>query len=207
MNRRVLIRNLSLTAAGAVLAGRFDWRHAEADASYSIVTDDPEAVLARMRAVGCSQGNGYSVSRAAVAPSRQDLVVVKSGKLLQPDELRGWEADLMSELRRRRGAATHLLTIEPRSSQPEQTADFRVNGRLIERVSLDKSYRRVVVPGYEGPTVFAIEDGQVGVRTSSCRHQLCRNCGPVRSGRIVCAPNRLVATVSGGGAAYDAISG
>jgi hypothetical protein len=56
-------------------------------------------------------------------------------------------------------------------------------------------------------TVFAVDDGQVRVRSSSCRHELCRNCGKVSSGRIVCAPNRLVATVAGVRSPYDAITG
>lgn len=207
VNRRVLIRNLSLTAAGAVLAGRFDWREDETASSYSIVTHDPETVIDQMRRVGCSPENGYRVERASFEASRQDLAVVRHGRVLQPDELRGWEADLMSKLRRQHRPGTHLITIERRTNQPAQTVEFQVEGRLLERASLGKDYRRIEIPGRHGLTVFSIDEGRVAVHASSCRHQLCRNCGSVRSGRIVCAPNRLVATVSGGDSVYDAISG
>ena len=207
MNRRVLVRNLSLAVAGGAVAAGLDWDQFDEAESYSVITGDHEFVLRKLRRWGCDEERGFNVSTTSIVPAPQDLAVVRSGRLVDPLDLRGGEKELLEYLRTRRMPGDRLVTAERRTPQPAGVVDFRVDGRLIDRVRLDKAYRNIEIKGVHGATIFAIDDNQVRVRSSSCRRQLCRTCGDVRSGRIVCAPNRLVATVSGAKMEHDAVSG
>lgn len=207
MNRRVLIRNISLAVAGGTFVSGLDWDSLEDADSYSIVTDNPGEARATLRRFECDQQHGYAVTTTTIGPAPQDFAVVRTGKLVDPEALTGWERDLLEDLRGRKSFGHSVVTAERRSRQPIGTVDFRVKGRLLERISLDESYGQIEIAGVHGATIFTVDNGQVYVRSSSCRHQLCRKCGKVTSGRIVCAPNRLVATVSGSRSPYDAITG
>jgi len=207
MNRRVVIRNLSLAVGGFGLVKAFDWSALNHERSYSIVTDDPDFAIAQLHRAGCSRDTGFAVTKSPIAACPQDLAVVEGGRLLHPGELTGWEADMMGTLRSCKSPGRHLVTAEPQSRQPNGTVEFTVDGELIDRVDLGRDYRRIEIPGHDGLTVFSVEDGQVAVQSSSCRRQLCKKCGSVSCGQVVCAPNRLVAKVSGRPMQYDAISG
>ena len=112
MNRRVVLRNLSLAVAGTALSRRFVWSGRDAEVSYSIITDSAGSAIAKLRELGLDHGNGFLISRSAIVPSHQDIAVVRSGELLHPDELEGWAADLMIDLRSRSAPGWDLVTVE-----------------------------------------------------------------------------------------------
>jgi hypothetical protein len=207
MNRRVLIRNLSYAFAGSAVAGSLI-RDASADAaSYSIVTSDSAELLRYLRRTGLDLAGEYSVSTVPIPPSRQDLAVVKSGMVIEPEKLDGWEAQLIDHLRSTIEPGDQLVTVERRSPELSEVVEFRVDGIVVDQITLARDYRQIVIEGRQGPTVFSISDGRVAATSSSCRHGMCARCGSLRAGRIVCAPNRLVATVAGGSSTYDAVAG
>lgn len=73
---------------------------------------------------------------------------------------------------------------------------------LSETVTLD-------VPGARYPITVEAEHGRVRVSHSECPSQDCVHTGWVSrsGGQIICLPNRLVITVTGGGADADAVTG
>ena len=72
---------------------------------------------------------------------------------------------------------------------------FEHDGQVCDQIPLHDNFARIEMPGLLGPTVFTLQDGRLSVVTSSCRHQLCKKMGARAGGRIICAPNRLVATL------------
>jgi len=138
------------------------------------------------------------------------LTVLTSAGLLDPAkaDVPTALADLARELRERRAPANFLLSLQ----QPlDRSGELIIesDGRIVDSVNLARDYRSIVVQGPCGPTEFSIGRGLVSVERSSCRHKNCEKMGGLRSGRIICAPNRLVAHVAGGraGAPLDALSG
>jgi hypothetical protein len=181
-----------------------DWE----ETSYSFVTDHPGRLARQLERFGCNCQERFMVSSSAIQPAPQDMAVVRNGRLVAPEELTGWEGELLRTVRAHKRMGGTLLTLEERSAQPFETVEFRVDGRLVERVSLKNNYRHIEIDGPSGSSVFGVTDGSVRVERSSCRRELCKNCGAIESGRIVCAPNRLVATVNGRKAALlDAVTG
>ena len=73
---------------------------------------------------------------------------------------------------------------------------------LTQPVALD-------VPGAEYPITVEAEPGRVRVLHSGCPSQDCVHTGWVSrsGGQIICLPNRLVITVTGGTADADAVTG
>lgn len=73
---------------------------------------------------------------------------------------------------------------------------------LTQPVALD-------VPGAEYPITVEAEPGRVRVLHSDCPSQDCVHTGWVSrsGGQIICLPNRLVITVTGGTADADAVTG
>ena len=65
------------------------------------------------------------------------------------------------------------------------------------------------VPGAAYPITVEAEQGRVRVSHSACPSQDCVHTGWVSrsGGQIICLPNRLVVTVTGGGADADAVTG
>ena len=75
-----------------------------------------------------------------------------------------------------------------------RTVHIEVNGRPAYILPLDKD-RTVTVEGSLGKTLIEIKDQRVRVTDSPCRNKLCIQQGWVRSGTIICLPNRVVITV------------
>ncbi len=77
-----------------------------------------------------------------------------------------------------------------------RTVYIEVNDRPAYVLSLDKD-RTVTVEGPLGGTSIEIKDRRVRVTDSPCHNKLCIQRGWVRSGTIICLPNRVVITVGG----------
>lgn len=91
-----------------------------------------------------------------------------------------------------------------------RTVRIEVNGRPVYILPADKE-KVVSVEGPEGKTVVEIRDHRVRVTESPCQNKLCIKQGWVKSGAIVCLPNRVVITIGGQGnepdKAVDATTG
>ncbi len=75
---------------------------------------------------------------------------------------------------------------------------IRIGGRVIERLSLDQSIRRIINTGL-GRVILRIEGGQVFVEDSTCPHKICVASSPIKfvGERIICAPNHFLVEIEG----------
>jgi hypothetical protein len=65
---------------------------------------------------------------------------------------------------------------------------------IAERITLNNSYKNIVVNGAHGATGIAIINGLVHIHTASCKHQICRLSGFIAEpgNLIACAPNKVL---------------
>jgi len=150
------------------------------------------------------------ITSTPIQPAGQDLSIMWNGRITDPLKEETIQLSIRSfaaTLRRRKHDGQYLVTVSNLELSGRNTAIFEYNGKVIEQVSLKKDYNSIEIPGEIGSTEFEIRDGNVTVIKSSCRNHLCENQGGVSSGRIVCAPNKLVANVSNGIRQVDSITG
>ena len=194
---------LALLGAGGAAAA-FGLRGSpESNAGYFLLTDDPDGDLMRLRRL--VRLSDVSVSSSLVSAVGQDLTIFSNGRLLDP-VTHGGLADLALMMRGRSGPATCLLQVEAASAEP-RVLTIQCEGNVHEVISLDRSYRRIEVPGPAGRTVLRLDEGVLSVTEASCRHENCLKLGARSHGRIICAPNKLVATLPGRPAGYDVLAG
>lgn len=211
MNRRQALK--TLTVAGLMpWATRPAARHLAVDGtSFFLVTDRPTADPARLVRLLGLDPSAISVTTRSMDPAAQDLSLFRRGHLVDPTRSAAVApplADLAAELRARPQPGAFLVTLTSRPSVPGDAVVFEVDGRVYDQVPLDRSFGRIVVPGAQGPTTFELRDGRLSVVSSSCRHQLCKKMGPRTDGALVCAPNRLVATLPPPAPSlFDAVTG
>lgn len=212
MDRREFLKRATLFGGGAVAASLlFGTQAGAAETEYFLITDHPAEDTRRLlHLVGLHAGSGIRVESTPIRPSAQDLSLVSGGRVIDP----GQDPQITSTLRRlttalrKRTARGHTLVhIANRGKQRKNTVRFEVNGRIVEQVNISIDYNSIVIPGAQGETTFRVQDGRLSVVTSSCRHQLCQKMGARRYGRIICAPNKLVASVSGSQNTLDGITG
>ncbi len=209
MNRRTLLKMLSLAGAGSLVAGLSLWR--SAPAAYFLITAHPEADRARLlRLAGYAHAGASSVTATPIAPSAQDLALLVGGVLVDPGRSGAVPPELatfVQAMRARKTPGHVLLAIEPEAPAAGAAVVFECDGVVVEQIALDKNYRRIELPGALGQTVFQLRDGRLSVTEASCRHQLCRKMSGHTAGKIICAPNRLVATITGSPVGVDAVTG
>lgn len=64
---------------------------------------------------------------------------------------------------------------------------------LVDRISLEKNYKNILVDGPQGKTGLKIENGIAQVHTSTCRHKICKHSVASLVGNIIaCAPNKVL---------------
>ena len=64
---------------------------------------------------------------------------------------------------------------------------------LVDRFSLEKNYKNILIDGPQGKTRIKIENGIVQVHTSTCRHEICKHTIASGVGNIIaCAPNKVL---------------
>lgn len=67
---------------------------------------------------------------------------------------------------------------------------------LVDRISLDKSYKNILIDGPQGKTGIKIENGIAQVHTSTCRHGICKHTIASSVGNIIaCAPNKILVRI------------
>jgi hypothetical protein len=65
---------------------------------------------------------------------------------------------------------------------------------IVERISLNNSYKNIIVDGSQGKTGIAIQNGLVHIHTASCKNQICIHSGFISEPDklIACAPNKVL---------------
>ena len=67
---------------------------------------------------------------------------------------------------------------------------------LVDRISLEKSYKNIFIDGPQGKTGIKIENGIAQVHTSTCRHGICKHTIASSVGNIIaCAPNKVLVKI------------
>ena len=105
-----------------------------------------------------------------------------------------------------------LLALRPREGG-RLTAVVTLNGEELFRQELDRLEEPVLmeVEGARYPITIEFEQGRARVAHTECPGKDCEHMGWVSraGGQIVCLPNRLAVTLSGGaaGGAVDGVSG
>lgn len=207
-DRQRFLRMAAWTGAGAAIGGLGVLPVAGGPESFFLITSDPDRDRERLlRITGPSRGAAVDVQ--LIQPAGQDLGLILNGRLVNPVQNRACNGlrDMAYELRRRSEQGCYFVTISAGNQGPSDEIVIEVDGRVVRRVGMNETDTKIVVPGMYGQTVFSLRDGALAVTKFSCRHGLCRKLGWVRTGRIVCAPNRLVASIGRNGAGLDALTG
>jgi hypothetical protein len=209
MNRREALRLLPL-AGLAIWSGWQPGRPLPAMACY-MVSNAPQADIDMlMRLPGFAGVRGLEITTRSMAPAAQDLTLIRGGEAVDPVQDPAVPPALAAfarSVRERPGHGHRLIAIEQGRRAPGDLVRFEVNGVVQDQVALDRNYARIAIAGAAGRTVFRLENRELTVIEASCRHELCRKVRAQGTGRIICAPNRLVATLPPGAGGVDAITG
>lgn len=126
------------------------------------------------------------------------------------DRVRPTPLDALVALAVLAAAAAILFAFRPKSGN-FLTARIVLDNELVAELPLSALTQPVTlqVPGARYPITVEAENGRVRVSHSECPSQDCVHTGWVSrsGGQIICLPNRLVITVTGGGADADAVTG
>lgn len=126
------------------------------------------------------------------------------------DRVRPTPLDALVALAVLAAAAAILFAFRPKSGN-FLTARIVLDNELVAELPLSALTQSVTldVPGARYPITVEAEQGRVRVSHSECPSQDCVHTGWVSrsGGQIICLPNRLVITVTGGGADADAVTG
>lgn len=212
MDRREFLKRATLFGGGAMAVSLlFGTEAGAAETQYFLITNHPAEDTRRLlRLVGVHSRTGIRVQSTPIRPSAQDLSLISGGRVMDPGrdpKITQALRRLTAELRNRPVRAHTLVHIAKEVKQEKNTARFEVDGHVVEQVDLATDYSNIVIPGVQGETTFRVRNGRLSVVTSSCRHHLCQKMGARWQGRIICAPNKLVASVSGGRSTLDGITG
>jgi hypothetical protein len=67
---------------------------------------------------------------------------------------------------------------------------------LVDRFSLEKNYKNILISGPQGKTGLKIENGIAQVHTSTCRHGICKHTVASNVGNIIaCVPNKVLVKI------------
>ena len=126
------------------------------------------------------------------------------------DRVRPTPLDALVALAVLAAAAAILFAFRPKSGN-FLTARIVLDNELVAELPLSALSETVTldVPGARYPITVEAQQGRVRVSHSECPSQDCVHTGWVSrsGGQIICLPNRLVITVTGGGADADAVTG
>ena len=126
------------------------------------------------------------------------------------DRVRPTPLDALVALAVLAAAAAILFAFRPKSGN-FLTARIVLDNELVAELPLSALTQPATlqVPGARYPITVEAEQGRVRVSHSECPSQDCVHTGWVSrsGGQIICLPNRLVITVTGGGADADAVTG
>lgn len=211
ISRRRFLKMSALLGVGTISGGLLWLKAGLNERSYFLITDNPTGDFTRLlRITGLAEDKGAGIEYTRIQPSFLDLGIIDNGRLVDPRRAIGLEpelTDFANALWARKSTGKHLIKIEtPRFVQNDLVL-FEVNGEIVEQVSLQNNYRQIAVAGKNSGTSFELKDGYLSVTQASCRHEVCKKIGPIYSGRIICAPNKLVATINPAQRLFDGVTG
>jgi len=199
IDRRRFLKILSVAGSGTALAGILLGRNLiKFNYQFYIITEDPEQDVAWFLGHISSGQFSFHINKKSIPPTSQDLSIIRDGKVVDP---LGEECNQPAlkkftyQLRNRQSKGHVLVTVTPAEIIEQDQVTFEVNGRIVEQVDRTRNYKSIVVPGHQGKTEFKVEDEIVSVVNSSCRYKICQRMGNIESGRIICAPNKLLVAV------------
>ena len=68
---------------------------------------------------------------------------------------------------------------------------------IVDRISLNGTYKNILIDGPQGKTGLKIENGIARVQTSTCRHGICKHSIANGVGNIIaCAPNKVLIKIN-----------
>jgi len=209
MDRRQFLRVSAFFGISGVLAGFSLWETQPSRKTLMLITADPQQDLVKLKRVArqCDFLN-LKVTTRPVQPSPQDITVFIAGHLHNPAESEVGRPlhEFALDLRSRNHPATVLITLEE-ASLPGKDVIFECNGKIVESIPVSKNYDCIDIPGELGNTRFRMKNGRIAVVHPSCTHRLCEKMGEIHRGKIVCAPNRIIASVPEPSLRYDALTG
>ena len=211
INRRHFLKLSSLVGAGSLVGGLPLWKAGGTSRSYFLVTDNPvRDVRNLIKSMDLGFDGEFKVELLPIQPTGQDLGIIENGRLIDPTRthrLAKGLRDLAHDLRSRKTSGQYLVTVEKRRPRAESAITLEVNGQTVDQISPEKNYSQIVVRGELGKVVFKLQDSRLSVVETSCRNTTCKKIGAIRFGRIICAPNKLVATINTSCAGVDGITG
>ena len=144
----------------------------------------------------------YRLKRLGLGIDADIIVSDSNNSIYSLDDLNFAIANLRNELTGRK--ADYLFSAEYEDADFLSSV-FKSNNKevvienekgLVEKISLDKNFKNVLVDGPQGKTGLEIKDGIVQVHTSTCRHEICKQIIAHEVGNIIaCAPNKVLVRI------------
>jgi hypothetical protein len=209
MDRRQFLRASAFFGISGVLAGFSLWKTVSSRKTLVLITADPRKDLVKLKRVAKHYDLfNLTVTTSPVQPTPQDITLLIDGRLQDPAESKIGSPlyEFALDLRSRTQPAAALITLEE-AALPGKEVTFEYNGKIVESIPLNKKYDCIDIPGDLGNTCFRIKNGGMSVVHSSCAHRLCEKMGEIHRGKIVCAPNRIIASMPERISKYDAVTG
>lgn len=211
MNRRQFLKTVSFVSTGAIVTGVAFGKMESNTWSFFLVTDQPDADIARLtKIIGRKRMNAARVETSPIAEANQDLSYIQNGQLQDPTKSNSLNSGMISlarKMRSRQAGGHFIVTIDLQGKRNSNLVEFELDGEIIERIPVQRNYQDITIPGEYGTTSFKLNDKTLSVTEAGCKHELCKKMGNIRAGRIVCAPNKLVATINGQSNRLDGITG
>jgi hypothetical protein len=209
MDRRTFLRVSAFAGIAGVLTGFSLWKPHRSRTTFMLITADPQKDVTKLKRLAQNYDLvNPRVMKRSVLPSSQDITLVVDGQLHDPGK-RITDHDLCEfalELRGRKHPGTILITLEEAPVQGKEVV-FQNNGKIVESISLNRNYQCIDIPGELGNTRFRINNRRIRVVHSSCKYHLCEKMGEIEQGKIICAPNRIIASIPESVSRYDALTG
>jgi hypothetical protein len=209
MDRKDFIKLGILSGVSAALFGYFSPKGAADESSFLIISGDPAGDRKKILSLtGSSKRTVINVQ--PVRSSAQDLTIIKDNKIINPVTDRHIDkriSDFANELRGRKQPGNTLISVAF-PHEDESSVTFEVSNNVAEKIQLFRNYESIVIPGIMGNTEFSLIDGKLSVVKASCRHNICKRMDGITKGRIICVPNKVIASInSSRNSAVDAVTG
>ena len=209
LNRRQFLKTLSFVGAGAAAVSVPLIKTDASTDSLFLVTSQPEKDIKSLYAIlGEKKLASAGIQTTPIAPAQQDLSFVQNGQLLDPvrSKANSRISALADEMRKRHENGHVLVTLDFSNHRNSNFVEIEVDGEIIERIPAQRNYSDIAINGEHGDTVFRLHDRMLSVIQAGCRHEVCKKMGNITAGKIVCAPNKLVATLNGSKPGVDSIT-
>lgn len=209
LNRRQFLKTLSFVGAGAAAVSVPLIRANAATESLFLVTSHPENDISALSAIlGEKKLASADIRTTPIVPAQQDLSFIQNGHLLDPVKTGANSriSGMAAEMRKRYENGDFLVTVDFQNRRNSNFVEIEIDGEIVERIPAQRDYSDIKIEGEYGETVFRLNNRILSVTQAGCRHEVCKKMGNISAGKIVCAPNKLVATINGANPDVDSIT-